>query len=204
MIPSSTAARVALRASSIRSLRLRSSVSVGAPTRITATPPASLAIRSVSFSRSYSESVTSSSRLIEAILWSMAGLRSSLARIVVASLPMVIRSACPRSSRVALVRPMARSSLITVPPVSTAMSCSMALRRSPKPGALTAATCSTPRVLLTTRVARASPSTSSAMITRGRPLRDTASRTGTRSATLPILRSVRRRKGWSKLHSLRS
>ena len=52
MMPSSTAARVALRASSMRSLRLRSSVSVGAPTLITATPPASLAIRSESFSRS--------------------------------------------------------------------------------------------------------------------------------------------------------
>jgi hypothetical protein len=38
------------------------------------------------------------------------------------------------------------------------------LRRSPKPGALTAATLRTPRSLLTTRVARASPSMSSAMM----------------------------------------
>ena len=45
------------------------------------------------------------------------------------------------------------------------MSCSMALRRSPKPGALTAATLRPPRSLLTTSVASASPSTSSAMIT---------------------------------------
>src|SRR4029450_3485853 len=44
-----------------------------------------------------------------------------------------------------------------------AMSCSMALRRSPKPGALTAATFKPPRSLLTTRVASASPSTSSAI-----------------------------------------
>ena len=51
-IPSSTAARVALRASSIRSLRFLSSVSVGSPTLITATPPASFAIRSCNFSRS--------------------------------------------------------------------------------------------------------------------------------------------------------
>jgi hypothetical protein len=50
-----------------------------------------------------------------------------------------------------------------------AMSCSMALRRSPKPGALTAATLRPPRSLLTTRVARASPSTSSAMISSGLP-----------------------------------
>ena len=45
------------------------------------------------------------------------------------------------------------------------MSCSIALRRSPKPGALTAAALNVPRILLTTSVARASPSTSSAMMT---------------------------------------
>ena len=45
---------------------------------------------------------------------------------------------------------MPRSSLISVPPVSMAMSPSMALRRSPKPGALTAQMLSTPRSLLTT------------------------------------------------------
>ena len=44
------------------------------------------------------------------------------------------------------------------------MSSSIALRRSPKPGALTAATFRPPRSLLTTRVASASPSTSSAMM----------------------------------------
>src|SRR5437016_3220221 len=58
---------------------------------------------------------------------------------------------------------MPRSSVMALPPVRIAISCSMALRRSPKPGALTAATCSVPRSLLTTRVASASPSTSSAM-----------------------------------------
>ena len=45
-IPSSTAALVALRASSILSFFSFSSVSVAAPTLITATPPASLASRS--------------------------------------------------------------------------------------------------------------------------------------------------------------
>ena len=49
------------------------------------------------------------------------------------------------------------------------MSSSIALRRSPKPGALTAATLRPPRSLLTTRVASASPSMSSAMISSGRP-----------------------------------
>ena len=51
-IPSSTAALVALRASSMRSLRSFSSVSVAAPTLMTATPPTSLAILSSSFSLS--------------------------------------------------------------------------------------------------------------------------------------------------------
>ena len=133
-----------------------------------------------------------------------AALRSSLARMVVSSLRMVIRSALPSSARVAFSRVMARSSLITVAPVRIAMSSSMALRRSPKPGARTAATCSTPRVLLTTRVARASPSTSSARINRGRPLRETASSTGTRSATAPILRSVISSRGLLNTHSRRS
>ena len=54
------------------------------------------------------------------------------------------------------------------------MSWSIALRRSPKPGALTAAALNVPRILLTTRVARASPSTSSAMMTSGRPVFITA------------------------------
>jgi hypothetical protein len=49
------------------------------------------------------------------------------------------------------------------------MSSSIALRRSPKPGALTAATLRPPRSLLTTRVASASPSISSAMMSSGRP-----------------------------------
>ncbi len=41
--------------------------------------------------------------------------------------------------------------------------------RSPKPGAFTAATWIVPRSLLTTRVANASPSTSSEMINNGLP-----------------------------------
>ena len=51
-MPSSTAARVALRASSTRSFFSFTSTSVAPPTRITATPPASLARRSCSFSLS--------------------------------------------------------------------------------------------------------------------------------------------------------
>ncbi len=61
------------------------------------------------------------------------------------------------------------------------MSSSMALRRSPKPGALTAAQVSVPRSLFTTRVASASPSTSSAMMSKGLAARATCSRSGSMS-----------------------
>ena len=73
---------------------------------------------------------------------------------------------------------MPRSSAIAVPPVRIAMSSSMALRRSPKPGAFTAAIFRPPRSLLTTSVARASPSTSSATIRSGLPVCTTASSNG--------------------------
>ena len=59
MIPSSTAAFVAARASSIRSFASFISVSVAAPTRITATPPASFASLSCNFSLSNSDFVSS-------------------------------------------------------------------------------------------------------------------------------------------------
>src|ERR1700736_6400631 len=73
---------------------------------------------------------------------------------VVLSLSTVIFLAWPRSAIWTFSSLMPRSSVMALPPV-VAMSCSMALRRSPKPGALTAQTCSVPRSLLTTRVASA-------------------------------------------------
>src|SRR4029078_2086451 len=57
--PSSTAARVALSASSTRAFFSFISVSVAAPTLIRATPPTSLARRSCSFSRSRAAPSTS-------------------------------------------------------------------------------------------------------------------------------------------------
>ena len=63
-MPSSSAARVACRASSTRCFFSFISVSVAAPTLTTATPPDSFARRSWSFSRSKSESVVSISALI--------------------------------------------------------------------------------------------------------------------------------------------
>ena len=78
------------------------------------------------------------------------------------------------------------------------MSCSMALRRSPKPGALTAATLTMPRMLLTTSVASASPSMSSAMISSGRPDFATASSSGKSSRMFEIFLSWIRISGFSR------
>src|ERR1041384_8359670 len=84
--------------------------------------------------------------------------------IVVVSLSIVTFLAQPNSSSMRFSSLIPSSSLITFAPVSTAISSSMSLRRSPNPGAFTAATLSVPRNLFTTRVANASPGTSSAII----------------------------------------
>ena len=84
------------------------------------------------------------------------------------------------------------------------MSCSIALRRSPKPGAFTAALLNVPRILFTTRVARASPSMSSAMISSGLPPCMTFSSTGSMSRTAVILELTRRMYGSSRTASMRS
>jgi len=105
--------------------------------------------------------------------------------LVTTTLPARPRSASVTDSS---LRPI--SSVITCPPVSTAMSCSIALRRSPNPGALTATTFSIPRSLLSTSVASASPSTSSATITNSRlPNCSSFSRIGTRSLAAEIFLS---------------
>ena len=67
------------------------------------------------------------------------------------------------------------------------MSSSIALRRSPKPGAFTATTFSRPRILLTTSVDSASPSTSSAMTSSGLLPCATFSSSGRKSAIDEIL-----------------
>ena len=66
------------------------------------------------------------------------------------------------------------------------MSSSIALRRSPKPGAFTAQAFRVPRSLLTTSVARASPSTSSEISSSGLPARTVCSSSGSRSFILLI------------------
>ncbi len=86
------------------------------------------------------------------------------------------------------------------------MSPSIALRRSPKPGALTATALKVPRILFTTRVDRASPSTSSAMISSG--LEElvwmTFSSSGSRSWMEAILPWWIRMYGSSRTASIRS
>src|SRR6266446_1981232 len=99
---------------------------------------------------------------------------------------------------------MPRSSAIILPPVSVAMSSSIALRRSPKPGARTAQALSEPRSLLTTSVASASPSSSSAMISSGLPAFATCSSSGKRSCIPEIFFSWMRTYASSNTVSMRS
>ena len=105
--------------------------------------------------------------------------------------------AVPRSSTVAPSRDKPTSSEITVPPVKIAISSNIAFLLSPKPGALQAAALTVPLRLLTTRVARASPSISSATINNGLPALATASSNGSMSLILEIFLSCRRINGLS-------
>ncbi len=86
--------------------------------------------------------------------------------MVVSSLVMVTRRARPSWSSVTFSS-LARLGRKQGGAVRMARSTMVLRRRSPKPGALTAAELNVPRSLLTTRLASASPSTSSAMICSG-------------------------------------
>ena len=90
------------------------------------------------------------------------------------------------------------------PPVTMAMSSSMRLRRSPKPGALTATEVNVPRSLLSTSVGSASPSTSSAMISSCLPACMTFSSTGSRSLIELIFWLAMRMYGSDSTASMRS
>src|SRR6184192_3986741 len=94
---------------------------------------------------------------------------------VVLSLSTTTRLQRPRSLSPTFSSFRPSSSAIRRPPERIAMSSSMAFRRSPKPGALTAQQENVPRILFTTRVASASPSTSSAITRSGLPDRATCS-----------------------------
>merc|ERR1719154_873014 len=167
-IPSSTAALVVLRASVTRSFFSLTSTSEAPPTFRTATPEAILAILSCSFSFSYSLLVSSIWSLIISTLLLMSAsdpppLRSMQSSLVTVTSPTLPKSWIWTSSsfRVSPSVPKTR------PPVQAAMSCMVFFLLSPKPGALTATTWSPILSLLMTRVERASPSMSSAMIRSG-------------------------------------
>ena len=124
--------------------------------------------------------------------------------IVVVSLVTMTRRARPRRSRSTFSSLRPTSGAITSAPVRVAMSVSISLRRSPNPGALTATEVNVPRMRLTTRVARASPSTSSAMMSSGLDACMTRSSTGSRSRTAEIFWLTTRMKGSSRTASIRS
>ena len=109
--------------------------------------------------------------------------------IVVFSFVTLTFFAEPKTLRSAFSRLNPTSSAITVPPVKIAISSSIAFRLSPKPGAFTAATFTIPLILLTTRVASASPSTSSAIIKSGFPAFATPSNKGNISLIFDIFLS---------------
>ena len=84
------------------------------------------------------------------------------------------------------------------------MSSIMDLRRSPNAGALTATAVNVPRILFTTRVDSASPSTSSARMNSGLPVAMTFSSSGSRSAIAEIFPWCSRMYGSSRTASIRS
>ena len=94
-MPSSLAARVAFKASSILNFLSFNSTSDAAPTSIKATPPDNFAARSASFSLSYSESDASICFLIILILSATASFVSLPTTIVVSSFVTVTLFALP-------------------------------------------------------------------------------------------------------------
>ena len=105
--------------------------------------------------------------------------------------------ACPRKLISAVSSLIPFSSEITSPPVSIAISSSIAFLLSPNAGALTAAMFNVPLNLFTTSVASASPSTSSAIISIGLPISTVFSSIGSNSFMLDIFLSVIRTNGLS-------
>src|SRR5438046_3573695 len=124
--------------------------------------------------------------------------------MVVLSLSITTFFAVPRSSIFTFSSRMPRSSVIARPFVRMAISSSIAFRRSPNPGAFTAADCSVPRSRFTTRVARASPSISSATISSERLILEACSRSGKRFFIELTFFSKIKIKQFSSTHCIRS
>lgn len=139
-IPSSDAALVAQRASSILSFNSPTSTSDAPPTLITATPPVNLPNLSCNFSLSYSDVVISMAAVIYDTLSSISAFSPEPPMIIVSSFEMIIFSADPKTSNSASSKVKPTSSLINYAPVAIAISYIVFLLLSPKPGDLTAHT----------------------------------------------------------------
>ena len=111
---------------------------------------------------------------------------------VVSSFVAIAFLALPKSSIVADSKLLPISFEIRFAPNSIAKSSNIAFRRSPNPGAFIAKQLIVPLSLLTTNVANASFSISSAIITISLLLADKASRTGTSSLADDIFSEVSR------------
>ena len=109
--------------------------------------------------------------------------------MVVLSLSVTIFSQLPNNSKVAVSKAKPLSSDITVPFVKIAISSNIAFLLSPNPGDFTADTFRAPLILFTTKVERASPSTSSAIIINGLPAFAVCSKIGSKSFIVEIFLS---------------
>ncbi len=134
------------------------------------------------------------------ILCSIAALLPLPSTMVVLFLSTVIFLALPSITLVKSSSFMPLSSLMTVPPVSTAISSSMSFWSSPKPGAFTAHTFKAPRMMFNMMPACASPSTSFATISNDLPSFATFSSTGMTWFIVLMVLSVMRMYGSSNSH----
>mmetsp|Transcript_27571 Transcript_27571/g.92614 ORF Transcript_27571/g.92614 Transcript_27571/m.92614 type:complete len:376 (-) Transcript_27571:400-1527(-) len=203
-VPISMADFTALTASTYRSFLSFSSVSVAAPTLIRAMPPPSAATRSAAFSVSKLLSDFEASRRICTMRFLMFSDCLPSVTIVVSSLPTTMRSHVPSMSTVTVSKAMPTSCATYVAPVATAMSLSKSLRRVPNPGAFSATTSRTPRILFTTKADKASPVMSSAMITKGSLDLTMPSKIGIKSLTFSMRASVTKILGLTISQSWRS
>mmetsp|Transcript_13991 Transcript_13991/g.55171 ORF Transcript_13991/g.55171 Transcript_13991/m.55171 type:complete len:424 (+) Transcript_13991:254-1525(+) len=196
-MPSSRAALVAFSASTRRSFFSETSTSLAPPTRTTATPPVSLPRRSWSFSLSYSDVAFSRSVRICSMRCSSALVSLPFSITVVESDVTSMLLAVPScaSSTSSSLSP--RSSLTTFVLRRAARSAILSFLWLPKPGAFTAITLKLLRILFSTSVARASPSTFSAMITSVRLAWPTFSIKGRRAWPLEIFFSQMSTRGSS-------
>ena len=203
-MPSSTAARVALIASSMSCTRRFCSTGVAPPARITAVPPDSLARRSWYLSRSmfcgaasYWRDTCSRRALTAAGSPAPAWITVWLADTTTCRAP-------PRSRIcTAPMRP-PRSRAITRPPVAMAMSSSMARRQCPYSGGWIAATGGSSRSRRDSRATTQAGATSSARISSGRFCPAINASIAATSSLAVSLQSVIRISGSSSTTNMRS